>query len=781
MTSDKQPVPAQATRIKLVGVVQGLGVRPTIWRVANRLGLVGTVLNDGAGVQIDVIASAHIAQQLLAQVKAELPPLARIDQAYFETIILSTALAKQTGFDIVASEATQVTTGCVPDLATCSACLKELFEPNNRRYHYPFINCTHCGPRLSIIEQIPYDRGSTTMRHFKMCGACDDEYTQPADRRFHAQPNACKDCGPRLWLEHASGEEIRTDQPFDHLRQRLLQGEIIALKGLGGFHLVCDATQTSVVNRLRTLKHRPAKPFALMAGSLAAIAEYAQLNGAGERLLTSPQAPVVLLDNNASADKNVRPLAAGVAPSQRQLGFMLPYTPIHWLLFEGLDRPLVMTSGNRAGMPQAISNDDAREQLADIADVFVMHNRDIHNRVDDSVVKMVAGQPQLLRRARGYAPESHQLPQGFDAHAPLLALGAEVKNTFCLAYNQQLVTSQHIGDLTNVHTYQALEQSIALYQNLYQTQVTHFVCDKHPNYLSSQLAEQLAQAAQPAIRVQHHHAHFAACLGDNDYPLNGKPVLGICIDGTGFGDDETLWGGEFLYGGYASYKRIAHLRPFPLIGAALAIKEPWRCLYAQLVQAFPNASDQDLCQHWPVLSGKPLATLRQMMAKGLNSPQTSSLGRLFDAVAAALGCSAQAVSYEGQAAIELENLALASAGVQDDPAYTLTLTHDNQLCTQSLWQALASDLAQGRPKADIALAFHRGVVEGLVASARLLSTIYPFSHVALSGGVMQNSIIHTGLVAGFKSHGFSVLTHQRLPANDGCIAYGQALVALGKV
>lgn len=747
------------------GLVQGVGFRPTVWRVAKDLGLHGSVFNDAGGVVVELVADTAQCEHFVAKLHAECPPLARID-----TVTCAQATVADRGsFNIAATQQGSVTTGCAPDAATCPQCRNELFDPDNRRFRYPFINCTHCGPRLSIIRQIPYDRATTTMAQFTQCSACQHEYEDPADRRFHAQPNACDACGPKVWLEDNQGQKKDVGDVFSALVTAVKAGRIIAIKGIGGFHLACDATNSEAVSELRLRKYRPHKAFALMARDLDVLAAYAALDNNAADLLRSPEAPVVLLD---AADNSEHPLAPDVAPGQYQLGFMLPYTPLHLLLMETLDVPLVMTSGNRSGAPQAISNEDAREQLSGIADLFLMHDRPIQNRVDDSVVRQIDGRSHYLRRARGYAPTSLPLPAGFEDTPDLVALGAELKNTLCLIQSGRAILTQHLGDLEDARTYEQYQHTLLLYQNLYQHQSDLYVCDLHPEYLSSKFGETLSEEGKSLVRVQHHHAHLASCLGENGYPLHGVPVLGICLDGTGFGLDNTLWGGEFLLGGYQQVERLAHIKPFPLVGGAQAIREPWRCLYAQLRQA-DVCVQTELEEVFPLLATKPCVTLDKMIEKGLNCPMTSSAGRLFDAVAAALGCHGEGISYEGQAAIELETLA--RKGALATPTYTLAIVN-NQIDPAPLWQQLIADLQQQRNRADMAMAFHKGFANAVLEQTLALQKVHGFSTVALSGGVMQNGLLFSALEKQLGAQGLTVLTHQTLPANDGCISYGQALI-----
>ena len=752
-------------RLTINGLVQGVGFRPTVWRIANDLGLHGSVSNDAGGVVVELKADASQRDRFVAELYARCPPLARIDSLEFAGAVVT----DPGSFVISDTRQGNVSTGCAPDAATCPECRHELFDSTNRRFRYPFINCTHCGPRLSIIRQIPYDRATTTMAQFIQCCECQAEYQDPADRRFHAQPNACPNCGPRVWLEDNRGHRQSQVEAFRALSTALRAGNIAAIKGLGGFHLACDATNPKVVAELRRRKQRPDKAFALMVRDLNVVREYAVLDD-NAALLSCTEAPVVLLD---AIENNERPLADNVAPGQYQLGFMLPYTPLHLLLMETLEMPLVMTSGNRSGLPQAITNDDAREQLSEIADLFLMHDRPIQNRVDDSVVRQIDGRSHYLRRARGYAPTSLALPPGFDQAPDLIALGAELKNTLCLIQSGRAILTQHLGDLEDARTYEQYQHTLSLYQNLYQHHSDLYVCDMHPEYLSSKFGEQLADEGKTLVRVQHHHAHLAACLGENSYPLEGEPVLGICLDGTGFGLDNTLWGGEFLLGGYQQIKRLAHIKPFPLVGGVQAIREPWRCLYAQLKQAGVIAQSE-LEVLFPLLATKPCATLDKMIEKGLNCPITSSAGRLFDAVAAALGCHTEGITYEGQAAIELETLA--RQGDLETAAYPLAIV-DNQIDPTPLWQQLIEDLQLQRNRADMAMAFHKGFANIVVEQTLVLKKEHGFNTVALSGGVMQNGLLFTALESQLSAQGLNVLMHRRLPANDGCIAFGQALIA----
>jgi len=915
--------------IRVRGLVQGVGFRPTVWRLARDLGLGGDVRNDGEGVLIRLWGRAGEIEAFCQRLLAECPLLARIDS-------LERAPWDQTpgddssvgsAFQILASDGGRIDTGVVADAATCPACAAEIADPTDRRFRYPFGNCTHCGPRLSIVRAIPYDRANTSMAAFPLCPDCRREYEDPADRRFHAQPIACPVCGPRAWLEDPQGQSI-APASLDAVdvvaaASRLLgQGRILAIKGIGGFHLACDATNPQAVATLRQRKGRYRKPFALMARDLMVIRGYARVTEVEEGLLLSPAAPVVLLEarhadagrgqGEAIGDREeegigdgkeegigdakwVReaeptappfrqevgvdsipfpPLAGEVAPGQITLGFMLPYSPLHRLLFQDWDRPLVMTSGNRSEEPQCITNEEARQRLGGLADALLLNDRDILNRVDDSVLRVMAGEPRPLRRARGLAPTPIKLPPGFEAAPPILALGGELKNTICLLRpgsgalrgplsgadshhgaifrapagpgdssawvecaeagpltgQAQAILSQHLGDLEEARTADEFERTIALYQRLFQHRPAAIALDRHPDYRSTLVGQALASTQGiEVIAVQHHFAHIASVLADAAWPLDGGPVLGLAFDGLGWGEDGRVWGGEFLLADYRRYQRLGHLRPVPLPGGARANREPWRNLYAQLATclgweavaaAYP---DLELTRY---LRAKPLSTLDTMMARGLNSPWSSSCGRLFDAVAAALGVCPEALAYEGQAAIELESLAVRAGCGTDAGAYPFggyvppfpgrldarpeirpqgaavpdRSMHPSPLAGEGpgergtvspgtppwyldpmpMWQALLADLAKGEPRGLIAARFHNGLARGTADLAGRLAKAHGLEAVALSGGVFQNRTLFEALVGQFGRLGLRVLSHRQVPANDGGLALGQAVVAAAK-
>lgn len=790
-----------AESIRVRGLVQGVGFRPTVWRLARACGLRGDVCNDGEGVLIRVCGSVAGddagVSGFLRRLREECPPLARIDVIERRPIADPQALAdlaQRHDFVILESAATAVHTGIVADAATCAACVAEIRDPADRRYRYPFTNCTHCGPRLSIVAGIPYDRARTSMAAFPMCPDCTAEYQDPADRRFHAQPNACPVCGPKVWLQDAAGclldpTALGAEDAIAAASRLLAEGKILAIKGIGGFHLACDATNPDAVAELRRRKRRYAKPLALMARDLDVIRGYCRVTGQDAALLAGPAAPILLLERGGSDGAGrggdpLQPLAPDVAPGQTTLGIMLPYSPIHHLLLTDWDRPLVMTSGNLSEEPQCIDNADALGRLGQLADCLLLHDRAILNRVDDSVVRVMAGEPRLLRRARGYAPTPLPLPPGFEDAPPLLALGGELKNTFCLVRDGQAILSQHLGDLEDAKTAREYERTLALYLDLFQVVPEALAVDLHPDYRSSLIGrDRAARDGLPLIGVQHHHAHLASALADNGWPLDAGPVLGILLDGLGYGRDGALWGGEFLLGDYLDFKRVAHLKPVAMPGGTRAILEPWRNLYAHLGSAGGWAAWRArFAGLEPIerLDAKPLAILSTLIARGLNAPLSSSAGRLFDAVAAALGVGGEVLTYEGQAAIALESLAAVAMDRVGEgyPFARLTgPTGELVLDPAPLWDALLTDLSHGRLPEEIAAAFHVGLATALSALALDLTSRYGVSTAALSGGVFQNRLLLESVTSGLEAAGLRVLLQRQVPANDGGISLGQAAVA----
>ncbi|HEV7474171.1 MAG TPA: carbamoyltransferase HypF [Pyrinomonadaceae bacterium] len=776
----------QTVEIRVRGTVQGVGFRPTVWRLACDEGLVGEVFNDGFGVLIRTTGRSGAISQFLSRLHTEAPPLSQIEKV--ETQVLN--LLDFEDFRIAESVSGENFTRVTPDAAICGACRAEVLDPKERRYGYPFANCTHCGPRFSIVREVPYDRANTTMADFPMCAACKSEYLQPADRRFHAQPIACPTCGPSIWLElvgtsATSAHPTTTTTPLDSAIELLKNGAVVAIRGLGGFHLACDATNSEAVQRLRQRKHRYGKPFALMARDLNTIRRYCLLTPAETNLLQSPEAPIVLL----AADGAER-LSEGIAPGLNTVGFMLPYTPLHLLIMRQIDRPLVMTSGNVSDEPQVTSLDTARTGLRRIADAMLMHNREIANRIDDSVVRIVADRPAVLRRARGYAPSAVSLPPGFGDAPDLVAYGGELKATFCVVKDGAAILSQHQGDLEDVSTFEDYQKNLQLYSRIYDHRPRLLVADMHPEYLSAKLAKQRAADDElPLLKVQHHHAHIASCMVENGVALDAGPVLGIAIDGLGFGDDGTIWGGEFLLADYYGYRRVATFKPVAMIGGVQAIREPWRNTYAHLVAGLgwtefvERFSALELCRY---LKTKPLATIDRMLATGLNVPLASSCGRLFDAVAAALGLCADQAIFEGQGAMELEALAEPYGPSAAESPYPFTITAPATggllyLDSLPMWQALLEDLDRQTPVPRMAARFHYGLARAIRDMVtRIRSTIAAgasLDRVALSGGCFQNKFLLEELVRLLEADGLSCLLHAKVPTNDGGLALGQAAIA----
>ena len=764
------------------GQVQGVGFRPTVWRIATELGLSGDVRNTGDGVEIRLWGPSRA---LFAdRLRAELPALARIDA--LERMPLGGD--GPAGFAIATSGGGPMRASVTPDAATCADCLAEIRDPAANRYRYPFTNCTNCGPRFSIVEAAPYDRARTTMRGFTLCPTCRGEYDHPADRRFHAQPVACHACGPRAWIEQPGGHAVTHDassmiDDVDAAGGMLMAGHIVAVKGIGGFHLACDATKAEVVERLRARKQRRGKAFALMARDLDVIQRYARVSDQEAALLQSPAAPIVLL--KAAGER----LPPAVAPGLDRLGFMLPYTPMHHLMLCAMDRPVVMTSGNISGQPQCTDNDQARRQLATVADLALMHDRDIANRIDDSVVRVDLGRPRLLRRARGYAPSPIPLPDGFDRTVQLLAMGSDLKNTFCLVKDGQAIVSQHMGDLADAATADDVAHNLALYRRLYEHAPQAVAVDRHPDYLSTKHGCALAaDAGLPVIEVQHHHAHVAACMADNGWPLDAGPVLGIAMDGLGLGMDGAVWGGEFLACDYGGFERLGCLKPVALPGGDAAVGQPWRNAYAHLMAEMDWAEVAARCSGLGLfarLDAAPRATLDAMIAHGINTPLSSSCGRLFDAAAAMAGLAWDTQAYEGEAAILLE-AAIDDAALGEPPAraypFAIALPDGGGLPhiePLAAWRALLGDLRANTPVGVIAARFHRGLAKAIVVMAARLSGAHRrCPTVALTGGCFQNRTLFRLVHEGLEVRGFTVLSHRRVPANDGGLALGQAAVAL---
>ncbi len=768
--SAHQTVDLCRQHIRVQGIVQGVGFRPFVYRLATDLGLSGFVRNDGAGVTIEVEGRAQELDRFRAALTAEAPPLSHIESLTVEPL----APSGGSTFAIIESDTQQARNTLIsPDVALCADCLTELLDPADRRYRYPFINCTNCGPRFTIVLDTPYDRQQTTMRTFRLCPQCAAEYSDPRNRRFHAQPNACPDCGPRLTLiDLAAGTTMRDDPGLRETVKLLTDGALVAVKGLGGYHLVCDALNAQAVTSLRQRKQREAKPFAVMVPDLDMARQLCAVSETEAELLTSRRRPIVLL-----RQKPDTPLAPDLAPRYDTLGVMLPYTPLHVLLLHdfaaqrGVNRPLalVMTSANISDEPIVYRDDDAQERLAPVADYILTHDRPIHIRCDDSVVRVAAEKTQFFRRSRGFVPEPIHLSQSFPV--PLLAVGGYLKNTFCLGKDQHAFVSQHIGDLENLETFTAFTEGIEHFERLFDIQPEAVAYDLHPDYLATKYALNLDL---PQIGVQHHHAHIASVMAEHG--LN-HPLIGIAADGTGYGTDGTVWGGEILIADLKQFERAAHLIPVPLPGGEQAVRQPWRMAAVYLQQAYgDDFLDLDIpfVRQIDQTRWRPLA---QMIERRLNSPLTSSMGRLFDAAAALITLRNQAL-YEGQAAIELEMLAQPS-----DQAYPFALIDGTptQIDLRPTFRALVADIRSGIEVALMAGRFHRTVAETLVAVCERVRRQTGLNEAALSGGVFQNRLLFEQTLALLQGAGFQTYSNEQVPPNDGGLSLGQAAVAAARL
>ncbi|EBD9256496.1 carbamoyltransferase HypF [Salmonella enterica] len=732
-------------QLRIRGKVQGVGFRPFVWQLAQQLRLHGDVCNDGDGVVVRLLEEPS---QFIAALYQDCPPLARIDSVEHASLIWERT---PTDFAIRQSAGGSMNTQIVPDAATCPACLAEMNTPGERRYRYPFINCTHCGPRFTIIRAMPYDRPFTVMAAFPLCPECDSEYRDPYDRRFHAQPVACPACGPHLeW--RSQHERAEKEAALQAAVGQLNAGGIIAVKGLGGFHLACDARNDTAVAMLRARKHRPTKPLAVM------LPTAQTLPTAARSLLTTPAAPIVLVDK-----QYVSSLSEGVAPGLAEVGVMLPANPLQHLLLQELNYPLVMTSGNLSGRPPAITNEQALDDLHDIADGFLLHNRDIVQRMDDSVVR---DSGEMLRRSRGYVPDAFALPPGFRDAPPILCLGADLKNTFCLVRGEQAVVSQHLGDLSDDGIQAQWREALRLIQSIYDFTPERIVCDAHPGYVSSQWASEMCL---PTETVLHHHAHAAACLAEHGWPLDGGEVIALTVDGIGMGENGALWGGECLRVNYRECEHLGGLPAVALPGGDLAAKQPWRNLLAQCLRFVPDWQDYPETaglqqQNWNVLA--------RAIERGVNAPLASSCGRLFDAVAAALRCAPASLSYEGEAACALEALASQCANVEHPVTMPL---NGVQLDVAAFWRQWLN--WQATP-AQRAWAFHDALACGFAMLMRQQATARGITTLVFSGGVIHNRLLRARLT--FYLSDFNLLFPQQLPAGDGGLSLGQGVIAAAR-
>ena len=747
--------------IEVEGIVQGVGFRPFVYRLATQRHLAGFIANTEAGVSIEVEGPGDAVDDFLARLAREAPPLARITAVAVSELPAN----HDAGFRILPSRAGAARRVLIsPDVAVCADCLRELFDPADRRFRYPFINCTNCGPRYTIVRDIPYDRPRTSMAAFPMCPDCRREYDDPLNRRFHAQPNACWKCGPQVELWDTEGVLVTVGDPIATAVEQLARGAIVAVKGLGGFHLAVDATDERAVARLRERKRRVEKPFAIMAATLEAIASFCKLDDASRDLLERPERPIVLLRKKRSS-----PIAEAVAPFNRDLGVFLPYTPLHHLLFAQRRSPaLVMTSGNISEEPIAIDNREAVRRLHGIADFFLVHNRDILLRCDDSVVRISGGRTRQIRRSRGFVPVPVFLKEDLP---PVLAVGGEMKNTICLTKGRQAFLSQHIGDLENIESYGFFEATVESLTRILEVEPKIVAYDLHPDYFSRRWV--LGRKGINRVGVQHHHAHVASCMAENH--LDGQ-VIGLALDGTGYGADGCVWGGEVLVADYLGFKRLAHLDYVPMPGAAAAILKPWRMALSYLARHLGQGLFDLKIPFIEQLDRKRAELLLRMVERGVNSPLTSSCGRLFDAVAALAGIR-QRVNYEAQAAIELE---AAMAPAEDDRLYPLDIREEGEswiIDTKPLFAELVNDLASGIPPGVISRRFHHGLVDVLARVTGFVRERTGLDRVCLSGGSFQNVFLFETLARKLKAGGFRVFTHSEVPCGDGGLSLGQAVVA----
>lgn len=759
-------------KIRVMGRVQGVGFRPTVYRYAKEFNLAGWVTNSSRGVEIEIEGEYSKAEEFITTLRNSPPPQSRIENMDLSEI----PVENDKEFRIIKSrQGDEVKTEISPDIATCDDCRRELFDPSDRRYRYPFINCTNCGPRFTIIKGIPYDRPKTTMDKFELCEDCHREYEDPMDRRFHAQPNACPVCGPHLTLLDGSGKTLaERDDALRNTVSLLEEGKIVAVKGLGGFHLACDALNDDAVRELRRRKYRYDKPFAVMAADIATIRKYCTISKEEESLLGYPECPIVLLKR--MAEPSAENVSEWVAPGNDYLGFMLAYTPIHHLLFDSSLSVLVMTSGNTSQEPIAFKNDEALSRLSEIADFFLIHNRPIRTRCDDSVTRIfhLTGKEYILRRSRGYVPEPLKAP--FHAQKQILACGGHFNNTFALMKNDDIFPGHHIGDLENMKALSAFEDGIKHLQNLLEISPDVIACDLHPEYLSTKYARERAgqNPELPLIQVQHHHAHIASCMAEN--ALTNRKVIGVAFDGTGFGKDATVWGGEFLVADYGVFDRAGHLKRLPMPGGEAAIREPWRMAAVLLHDAFGDDFLQLDIDFNLWLDRKKWDVLKKMIKTGTNTPMTSSMGRLFDAVSALLGIRAR-INYQGQAAIEMEQV-IGNTETDDYYPFEIRKEGDHYIIDPGdMTQGLVDDIRSRSDMPLMATRFHNTVAQIILSLCRKIRSENLLNDTVLSGGVFQNMYLLKKIVPMLEKDDFSVHIHQKMPTNDGCIAHGQAVIA----
>ncbi len=740
-------------KIRVKGTVQGVGFRPFVYRLAKSLGLKGFVLNDTLGVLIEVEGAKKRLDEFLVRLEKEKPPVSRIyslefkflpDKGYSEFEIRKSQNAKGTEALIL------------PDLAVCRDCIRELNDPKDRRYRYPFINCTNCGPRFTIIEKLPYDRKNTTMKKFKMCPECQREYEDPTNRRFHAQPNACPKCGPKVWIQDAQGRVLATEEEAIRLAESLIkEGKILAVKGLGGFHLICDASNNEAVKKLRIRKNREEKPFAVMFPDLSSVKSQAEVSKIEERTLESVEKPIVILKKKENFS-----LSEQLAPKNKTVGVFLPYTPLHYILLNDLKKPVVATSANVTDEPIVKDNDEALRRLKGIADYFLVNDRPIKRRCDDSVVTIMRGKIVPVRRSRGYAPLPLEL--AFELKNTVLAVGPFMKNTVAVGKRNLIFLSQHVGDLETAKACEFFESTVRDMLELFNVEPEVVVCDLHPSYYSSKFAEKIF--GEKLIKVQHHFAHTLSCMAENEVPI-GQKVISFAFDGTGYGDDRTIWGGEVFIADYFKYERVFHLKKFRLPGSEKAVKEPFRTAISLLEQT--GIEPETLLN----VDRKKISFIKQMLQKSVNCPETSSMGRLFDAVSAMCSLVLKA-SYHAQAAIILEQAALESKCRE---SYRFEVDSDGNIDWRAVISEIANDLKRGVWVADVAKKFHNAVSTLILELSLLLRDKTGINSVVLTGGVFQNRLLTETTGKLLEKNGFEVLTHQLVPPNDGGISLGQAV------
>lgn len=743
------------------GIVQGVGFRPFIYNIAVKNQLKGWVKNTSEGVYIDIEGKEKDINKLLEELKNNPPPLSQIEKI----TVTKKDIGQFNTFTIKNSKGVEKPmTQISPDIATCKECEEEIIDTNNRRFKYPFTNCTNCGPRYSIIKELPYDRVMTTMADFKMCSKCLEEYKNPSNRRFHAQPNACSKCGPKIWLENSKGKKIESIQPIEDTLRFIKEGRILAIKGLGGFHLVCNGKDEKAVEKLRVRKSRPKKPFAVMMKNLEIVKKYCDVNKEEEEILTGIRKPILLLHRKNEL------LSQSIAPNNREIGVMLPYTPLHYQLFDKDIEILIMTSGNISGLPIEYKNHHAREKLSKVVDYYLMHNREIHLSVDDSVARVILDNKQLIRRSRGYAPTPFKL----NANLEILACGSNLKNTISIAKNGNGFLSQYIGDLDNLETYNNYIKTIEHFKGIYKIEPKVIVHDMHPEFASSHIIQRLEGEK---IAVQHHHAHIASCMKENKIV---DKVIGIAFDGTGYGDDGKIWGGEFLVCDYSGYERAGHLNYVKMPGKDYAVKEPWRMSISHLYELYGKKISTNKFDYLDKRTKKNIIT---MISNNLNCIETSSMGRFFDAISALLGFNGN-VSFEGEAAIRLENLINAKEKLYETKSYNYLIENVEGryvINTKGIIEEILYDTENNVSNSVISKKFHNTVVAFSIDMCKQIRKKYRLNKVTLSGGVFQNKIIIEGIYDGLLKEDFQVFIHREIPCNDGGISFGQMAIAESKL